>query len=491
MVTTNLIVLVLYLALMIGISVWGYKRTANSDDYFVAGRSLGVWVSVGSYTSTLISAWSILGATGYFYNIGWAGYWQFSGTIATSLFAAMWFGEKIRSTGLVSLPDILSARYYSNWMRGVTGFIIFIGTMLFLTVQAMGCGVIFNQILGIPNEIGIVVGVLVFLVFTVTGGMHSVAWTDFAQAVLIFIGVILAVIIGLNQVGGFSELHYQVAAKNPQFLDPYGGGKMGLLMIINWFVIWGIGNLGTPHFMSRFLSCKDIKVVRLSQGLTAIAFASFYFIIGTIGAIAYILLPGITNPELVGPTFIAKMLPPVVAAIVMSAVVAAVMSTAASILLVGATTFVRDFYQGFSQKDVSEKQLLSMSRWVTIVISVVATILALKGISTIFWLQAHMVATMGASLGTALVAGFAWKRANREGGLASVIGGAGVTSIWFFFELQKVTGVHPVIPGTITAIVLLIAVSLATKAPPQEVIDRFFPDKKKNVAAPVGVVETN
>jgi len=486
---TNLVILVLYLALMIGISWWGYTKTANSDDYWVAGRSLGVWVSVGSYTSTLISAWSILGATGYFYNIGWAGYWQFIGTIATSLFAAAWFGEKIRGTGMVSLPDILAARYDSKYIRAITGFIILVGSVMFLTVQAMGCGVIFHQILGIPQNTGIVIGVAVFLVFTVTGGMHSVAWTDFAQAILIFIGVIMAVVVGLYHVGGFSALHYQLAAKSPQFLDPFAGGKMGVLMIVNWFVIWGIGNLGTPHFMSRFLSCKDVKVVRMSQGLTAIAFALFYFIIGTIGALATVLVPGIKDPNLVGPTFITQMLHPVVAAIIMSAVVAAIMSTASSILLVGATTFVRDFYQSFYRNDVDERRLLFISRVVTIIMAIMAVVLSLKGISTIFWLQPHMVATMGASLGTALVGGFAWKRANREGGLASVVGGACVTTLWFFMELQKATGLHPVIPGTITAIILLVGVSLMTKPLPQTVLARFFPQENPAAgqgAKPVG-----
>lgn len=477
----NTVVLIIYLLLTFGIAIWGYNVTKTSDDYWVAGRSLGVAVSVGTYFATLVSSWSVIGAPGYFYTMGWAGYWQFGGTILTSVFAALWFGERIRKTGYVSLPDILAARYYSNGVRLLTGALILVGCIMFLTVQTLGAGVLFNQITGLDTNIGILLGVIIFLVFTITGGMNSVAWTDFAQGILIFIGVLAAVIIGLTQIGGFGELHHQLAIKNPEFLDPFAGGKMGLLMILNWYFIWGVGNLGTPHFMSRFLACKDTKVVRLSQGITAFCFAAFYFMIGILGALAKLYFPGIKNPDLVGPTFVKGMLPPIVSAIIMSALVAAAMSTADSILLVAATTFTRDFYQTFSKTKPDDKKLMLTSRLITIVISLAALVFAYMKISTIFWLQPNMVATMGASIGTALVAGFAWKRANKQGAIASISAGIIVTTLWFALKLQGTTGVHPVIPGTIASIVFMIAVSLLTPAPPQEVIDEFFTVDNKAV----------
>ena len=475
MVTMNTVVLVLYLLLTFVIAGWGFKKTSTSDDYWVAGRSLGVAVSVGTYFATLISSWSVIGAPGYFYNIGWAGYWQFGGTILTSVFAALWFGAKIRGTGYVTLPDILSARYYSQGVRALTGGLILVASMMFLTVQTLGAGVILNQITGIDPTIGMIIGVIIFVIFTVTGGMHSVAWTDFAQGALIFLGVLAAVVIGLAKVGGFSQMHVQLANTYPEFLDPFAGGKMGLMMILNWYVIWGVGNLGTPQFMSRFLACKDVKVVRLSQGITAITFALFYFLIGILGGLAKILYPGITNADSVGPTFVTGMLPPLLGAIIMSALMAAAMSTASSILLVAATTFARDFYQTFSKKQPDDKKLVFMSRMITIVISVASLGFAMMKLSTIFWLQPNMVATMGASVGTALVAGFAWKRANKQGAIASILSGIIVTTLWFAFKLQAVTGLHPVIPGTITSILAIIIVSKLTEAPPQEVIDEFFP----------------
>jgi len=473
----NTTVLIIYLLLTFIIAGWGYKVTSTSDDYWVAGRSLGVIVSVGTFFATLISSWSVIGAPGYFYQIGWAGYWQFGGTIITSIFAAVWFGAKIRGTGYVTLPDILAARYYSNKVRAIGATLILIASMIFLTVQTLGAGVILNQITGIDPKLGAVIGTVIFLFFTVTGGMHSVAWTDLVQGILIFLGILAAIIIGLFKVGGFGEMHFQLATQYPEFLDPFAGGKMGILMILNWFVIWGVGNIGTPQFMSRFFSAKDTKVVRLSQGITALAFALFYFLIGILGGLAKLLYPGITDPSLVGPTFVTGMLPPILGAIIMSALMAAAMSTASSVLLVASTTFVRDFYQAFSKKAMEDKKLILMSRVITVFVSVIALIFALMEISTIFWLQPNMVATMGAAIGTSLVAAFAWKRANKEGAMASIIGGTLVTTLWFALKLQATTGFHPVIPGTIAAILLMIVVSLLTEAPPQHVIDEFFPKK--------------
>ncbi|MFG6117976.1 sodium:solute symporter family protein [Thalassobacillus sp. B23F22_16] len=471
-------VLIIYLLLTFGIAAYGFKVTSSSDDYWVAGRSLGVIVSVGTFFATLISSWSVLGAPGYFYSIGWAGYWQFGGTILTSIFAAVWFGAKIRSTGYVTLPDILAARYYSNKVRVLGAALILVASMIFLTVQTLGAGVILNQITGIDKNIGVVIGMVIFLLFTVTGGMHSVAWTDLVQGLLIFFGILAAVIVGLVKIGGLGEMHVQLANQHPDFLDPFAGGKMGLLMILNWFVIWGVGNIGTPQFMSRFLSAKDTKVVRISQGITALTFALFYLLIGTLGGLAKLLYPGITDMDTVGPTFVTGMLPPLLGALIMSALMAAAMSTASSVLLVASTTFVRDFFQSFTKKDVSEKKLVLYSRVVTVFVSIIAMVFALMEISTIFWLQPNMVATMGAAIGTALVAAFAWKRANKEGALASITAGTVVTTVWFALKLQETTGFHPVIPGTIAAIVFMVGVSLITKAPPQHVIDEFFNNKQ-------------
>lgn len=471
----NISVLIGYLLLTFIIAGWGYKITSTSDDYWVAGRSLGVFVSVGTYFATLISSWSVIGAPGYFYNMGWAGYWQFGGTILTSIFAALWFGAKIRGTGFVTLPDILAARYYSGAVRVISAGLILIGSMIFLTVQALGAGVILRQITGISENIGIILGVIIFLIFTVTGGMHSVAWTDLVQGIMIFVGIFIAVIMGLDKVGGFGAMHRQLAVSAPEFLDPFAGGKMGLLMIFNWYIIWGVGNLGTPQFMGRFLACRDLATVRTSQGLTALTFALFYFLIGTLGGLAKLLFPGIADANSVGPMFITQMLHPFFGALIMSALMAAAMSTASSVLLVASTTFVRDFYQAFAKNAIEDRKLVSYSRIVTVLVSIVACILALKRISTIFWLQPNMVATMGASIGTALIAAFAWKRANREGAIASILGGILVTSIWFIMGLQASTGFHPSIPGTAAAILLLVVVSKLTPPTPKEIIARFFP----------------
>jgi sodium/proline symporter len=477
----NTIILIVYLLATFVVAGWGYKVTTSSDDYWVAGRTLGVAVSTGTFFATLVSSWSVLGATGYFYQMGWAGYWQFGGTILTSVFASIWFGAKIRSTGYVTLSDILAARYYSKGIRLLTSGLVVFASIIFLTVQAMGAGIILNQITGINPQIGIILGVIIFLFFTVTGGMNSVAWTDFLQAIIIIVGVAAAVIIGLVKVGGFGAMHTSLAEIAPGWLDPFAEGKMGIVMIINWYIIWGVGNLGTPQFMSRFLACKDENVVRMSQGFTALSFAGFYFLIGMMGGLARIYFPGIQSSDMVGPTFVTGMLPPVIGAIIMSALMAAAMSTASSVLLAGATSFTRDIYQKVLEKDVTDKELVKVSRIITVIISIAALVFALMKISSIFWLQPNMVATMGAALATSLIAGFAWKRATREGAYASVLAGIIVSMVWFIFKLQATTGLHPVIPGTLSAIIGMVAVSLITKKPPQEVIDEFF-KKEKSVA---------
>jgi len=132
----NWVIFIVYMLMNVAVVFWGYKRTKSSADYFVAGRSLGVWVSAGTYFATMISTWSLLGAVGFVYDFGWSGYWQFGGTVITSVIAAAWFGAKLRSTGQVSLADVMAHRYQSDLARAVTGLVVVAASVIFLTVQS-------------------------------------------------------------------------------------------------------------------------------------------------------------------------------------------------------------------------------------------------------------------------------------------------------------------------------------------------------------------
>lgn len=467
------LILVLFLGSLIYVGYRASKTVQNSDDWAVAGRSLGILSSAASYFTTVLSAVSFIGYMGYYYKFGWGGWWNWAGTLISTILFAAYFAARLRRFGGVTLSDFLDRRY-GKIHGGLAAVLIFFSTILFTMAQLVGSSNIIKVATGIPESASIIIVGCVFLLYTIIGGMVSVAWTSLLTSVLILVGTYALMFSVLGKTGGFLAMNEQLYRIDPSLLDPFAGGQIGIGLALSWCITWGIGNFGLPQLITKFNSCRDEKVARYSQGVNGIALVLFYLPLIIIGLGMRVLYPDIANVDEVASIATVKLVHPVIGGLTLAAILGAAITTAASVLLSAGTTATRDLYQKFINPHASNEKVLRISKLSTLVVGIVAILLSLLNFSTVLMIQSNMVGILGSMLAMTVIIGFTWKRSNAQGGLAGMIVGIVTAIIWY--ALKQPFGWMPILPAIFTSTAANIVVSLMTPAPDEEVIALFFED---------------
>ncbi|EXG78609.1 sodium:solute symporter family protein [Cloacibacillus evryensis] len=460
-----------FLLLMIVLGLYVSRRVDSADDWAVAGRSLGVVVSTGTYFATIVSSVSVIGYTGYYYELGWGGFFNWTGAVISSSLLALWFAGRIRRYGKVTLADYFEERFGRT--NGLICAVIVMGSaFVLLCAQLVGMGAMLNTLFGFNPVISVLVLSVVFIIFTVVGGMIAVAYTDTLASFIIIIGLYIMMFIMLGKVGGFGALHATLAETNPKFLDPFSGGDMKWPLIISWGIVNGVGNIGAAQYVTRFYSSKDENTARTCQGITPVIMLLAFIPLMLIALSASILIPGIKSANVVMPTILLTQMPVFAGGVVASALLMASISTADSVLLLAGTTASRDIYQKYINKNAGSDELLKISRWATLGIGVAAMGASLFMSASVLWIQTNMQNVICSTLALPVIAGFVCKRVNSTGTLVGMIGGGLTAMVWF--AIKQPFGVMPSVPGLAVCAVLMFAVSYATKAPSAETVETFF-----------------
>lgn len=468
--------IVLFLIALFLVGIFVSRKIKDEDDWFVAGRNLGVVPLVGTYFATIISTVSVVGYLGYYYMNGWGGWWNWAGTALTSFIAAMWFAERLRKFGRVTLADLLEERY-GRIHSILAGIIILIAMLFFTCAQLVGSAAVITTAIPSIDRTTAIIGIgLIFILFTVMGGMEAVAWTDTFCSVIILVGVWLLMFRIVGEAGGVSEIHRRLAVVKPTALDPFAGGSISMGVAMSWFFTWGIGNFGAPQFSTRIYSAKDPRTAAVSQAWCGVTFILIYLPLMLVALAGIILIPGLEKADTVAPVLIQKFMNPWIGGLIMAGVLAAAVSTADSVLLLAGTTLTHDIFQKLSSRQLSSRALLRLARVTTFIIGILAIICSIHIESGVMWIQANMVGIMGSMLSVVVLAAFAWRRANSAGALAAMLVGLFTAILWEY--LGRPMRWFPILPSLITGVTALVVVSLMNPPPPQEIVEKFFSNQK-------------
>lgn len=451
---TYIIAVILFFLVIISIGLISSRKAKSDEDWLIAGHSLGVIPSIGTYFASIISSVSIISYVGYCYFNGWGGIWVFSGTFLTSVLAIFFYAAKLRKVGKVSLPDYLEGRFCKT-EAVMAASLILVSSIFMLCAQVAAGSIILKIVTGWENFACIVVLCLVLAILTSFGGMLSVAWTDTFCSLMMFFGVWVMAFVMLNKTGGFFNMQQALYEIDIEYIDPM---NIGLPMALSWLFTWGVGNYGVPHFVTRFFSSKDEKTARKSQIWCILLFCLFDIPLLLIGLAGIVAAPGIQVQDEVTVELIQMFLSPVAGGFIFAAILASCISTADSILLLASTTVSNDIYRKIINKHASSRQVLHVSRSSTWVIGGLAAIAALLNTDAILWIQARMVTVMGAAIAPSVMVGIAWKRANVAGGVASFVAGLMTAVVWYM--LKQPFGLMPMIPAFGIGMIFMIAGSL-------------------------------
>lgn len=457
-----------YFAFMIIVGIYHYRKTTSVDEYLVSSWNVGFWQIVGTTIATWCGASAFIGFMGMGFTTGISGifFWVIPGVALTIIFILL-FARILRRLKLYTIPDVFALRYGKNAAFIPSLFQIFVYSIPTLALQFIGLGTIFNGFFGINLQIGIVIGFALIFTYTYMGGMPSVILTDSIQTVILYIGIILLFILGIQYAGGTEKI---VANTPADLFHPFG--KQGFGTFLSLALTVGPFYMMWQCTWQRIYAAKDEKtaVNGLTVGFILAGLATVLSF--SIGIIARGYLPLDTKPDMVFSTSLATVFPVLVGAICVTGLAAALMSSADSFIMMGSASIARDIYQQYFRPNATTTEMLNVSRYSVIGISISALIIAVfaKGIIPVYIL---VVKTCGAGLVFPFFALMFWKRSTRKGVLASMVSGALVTVGWNM--AGNPLGIIDGVAGYVASLFFLIVVSLATKhSPDEQVVAAYF-----------------
>lgn len=473
-----------YLAVMLGIGLYAYKNTSNSEDYFLGGRSLGPWPTALSAGASDMSGWLLLGLPGYAFVAGLESIWLAGGLLVGTWLNWLICAKRLRTYSItadnsLTLPGFLSVRFQDNskLIQTISALFILLFFLFYTSSGLVAGGKLFETVFGLDYTYAVIIGTVCVVSYTLFGGFLAVAWTDLIQGLMMSAALIVVPLVAID--GGWTELSSTLTTKNPELLNIWtsvSGEPLSAIAIIS-LVAWGLGYFGQPHILARFKasrSNKDIKTARRIAVIWTLISMTGALLIGLVG-ISYVdsnLAGNLADPEKIFMVLVNAVFHPVVAGILLAAILAAIMSTADSQLLVSSSALAEDFYKKLFNKEATQQQIVNVGRFAVVAISILALILALNPKSSVLGLVSYAWAGFGAAFGPAILLSLFWRNMNRNGALAGIIVGGVTVVIW-----KQLNGgwfdVYEIVPGFILATISIIVVSLATGAPEEAVTESF------------------
>ena len=427
----ELIIIVVYFLVMIAIGMVSRRETKGTDDFLVAGRKGSSLFVTGSLLATIVGGSATVGMAGLGFTQGLTGaWWLLVGSIGLVILG-LFLAEKVRKLALYTLPELVGKQYDSR-MALATSLLIVIAWIGIVAGQIIAAGKILSVVgMGSPL-LWMVLFTIVFVAYTLLGGQYAIIRTDALQAAIIFIGIFGGLALLLSNLGGWSGLTSNLSPE--QFAFPISS-QFGGIELVKLLLLVGLTYVVGPDMYSRLFCAKDSKTARTSVLWAALFIFPLAFGITLIGMGASVLFPQI-SPEQAFPMVIKEILPPFMGGIVLAALLCAVMSSADTTLLSASTILVVNIV-GWFKPSLSERKILSLSRWGIVALGVCSLIVALmlKGVISAL-LFAYTVYTAGVIL--PVLAGFYRKRLRVTplGAMAALIGGGSIGLISKLFDIK-------------------------------------------------------
>jgi len=432
----------LYFVTLLVVAFVTVRYMRSLDDFVLGGRRLGPWVTAISERASGESAWFLLGLPGAAYAAGFSQFWSVIG-IGFGIFCswsllALGLRRATEAAGALTVPDFLAAGFpgVAVFLRALATIVILVFYTSYVGAQFVGAGKILHATFGLDPETGMVIGALIVLGYTLMGGFLAVAWTDLVQGLLMLAVAVALPVLGIARLGGLHGFTESLAVRGPEFLTMSAGqtGRAFLFGTAIGGLSWGLGFLGQPHLLTRYMAIRRPRDLRRGQLIAMGWTLAAMWGAPVIGLAAVgVLGPNVADPEQVMPLLARALVPAWLAGILISGAVAAMMSTADSQLLVAASSLVEDVLVKMvraGKPPWPPGRLVLASRIAASAVTGVALVLAFRSQALIFDMVAYAWAGLGSSFGPVLLLMLWWRRTTSGGALAGMITGLTATVLW-------------------------------------------------------------
>lgn len=429
-------------------------RQKQSEDYLVAGRSVSPALAGLSAVATNNSGYMFIGVIGYTYSTGLSAIWLMIGWIAGDFMASQVVHRRLReaveSRQALTFPEILASWWGQHYplLRRLVALVsvLFLGT--YAAAQFNAGSKAMHVLFEWDYTSGAILGAVMVLFYCFSGGLRASIWTDAAQSLVMIVAMAVMVWTAVLSQGGVAETLVRLDRVSGSYMDwfpsdlAFPGVAGPLLFVIGW-VFAGFGVIGQPHIMVRFMALDNVRHLNRARLYYYLWFAAFYFLANAAGLLARLLIPESGfDAELALPTMARDLLHPLAAGLVLAGLFAATISTADSLVLSCSAALSRDL-------PPERMHSYTLTRMSTLLVIVLALLIALYGDKSVFNLVIVAWAVLAAAFGPLLVVYAFGARPSQATAVLMVLSGIGTVFLWRQLGLSG--SIYEIMPAMIVA----------------------------------------
>ncbi len=473
-----------YLVVIVALGLIASRYQKTEEDFWVAGRRFGLGIMVIANMAAIMHGGAILSGVAFAGKFGGVAILPYISFVGGSAVVFYLFAKKLRQSGGFTIPDYMGDRFDSRGLRAWSAIVVAVSSIIYLIAQLRGMAYILEQLLGFSFITCLILGTIIFVAYVAMGGLLAVVWTNVAQFLFMWVGLLILVPFVYDAVGGWNSVLQQVESVAPGWTSPTGVVWSASYMF-SWYLIWFVAYSTRIELVTKMYAARDHRIARASVPI-AIGLIMIFLLYGNfyLGAAARVLVwDQIASPDQAFPTLVSGLLTPALAAIALTGIASAAMSTTDSLLLMSGSAVAHDLVRRSYDEprgiERAERDYLKISRISIIVVGAIAFLCSIPDFALILRIVSYAIAIVGSAFFFPLLVGMTSKRVSREAALASSIGGTMATCVWIGGAIANASWastVHPGIVGLTVAGSLMLVVSLFTGPVQNAAIKKYFPE---------------
>ena len=433
-----------------------FKKKNTSQDYLLANQEIKPWLAAVSAIATSNSGYMFIGQIGFTYMYGLQSVWLMFGLILGDYISSLFVHKKLRKKSeelkVFSYANLVSKWHGKNYrfVQVLGGLIILIFLSTYAAAQLNAGSKSMHVLFGLDYRIGAIIGGVIVILYCFSGGIRASIWTDAAQSFVMIFAMCLMVIFGIKELGGISNFTHELYNISPDYMKWFPSTGFSdfffapFLFILGW-VFSGIGVIGQPHVMVRFMTINKTNNIPKTRIYYYSWYISFYALTILAAFIARLLIPEINNldPELALPILASKLLPEFFVGLLLAGIFAATMSTADSQILSCTASITNDLL-------LNKKTNYLINKIVTLIVTILVVIIAINDNKNVFNLVLMSWSTLACCFSPLLIIYSLKQRTSELLSIMMMIIPLITLLIWRYFGLNNY--IYEVAPGIISGI---------------------------------------
>jgi SSS family solute:Na+ symporter len=437
-----LTLVIAYLLVTIAIGLLAAKRVKNTADFAIAGRHLPLVMIVTTTFATWFGSETVLGIPAKFVNGGLNGVVEDPfGAGSCLILVGLFFAARLYRMTLLTISDYFRERYGRS-VEVICSVIIMVSYLGWVSAQVTALGLVFNVLSNgvISLPVGMVIGVVSILAYTLFGGMWSVAITDFIQMIILVVGLATLAVFAGHQAGGADKVLALAVSQDMFKFWPEPNFKDIIFFFASAITIM-LGSIPQQDVFQRVMSANSEYAATRGPVIGGVFYILFAFVPMFLVVSALIIMPEqaekliAEDPQKILPTLVMTQMPFIMQVLFFGALISAIKSCASATLLAPSVTFTENIWRQFFPEQTDQQELKAM-RVTVLVFSafVLAYAMAMQGTSIYEMVSgAYQVTLVGAFVPLAF--GLYWKKATTQGAILAIVFGL---STWLLFMFTPV-----------------------------------------------------